>query len=295
MLKKDPKIIQSYWSKPGIEHTGWSNKSFHFLSWILSCLKLKEHYQEVELITDNLGKIILIDILKLPYDHVSLKLNDLQEFNERIWTLGKLLSYSIQRCPFIHVDGDVFIWEKLPFNNEALFAQHKETRFAHNKCFLTLLQEKGYIFPDTIHLDDSNVNEVNAGLLGGNDLSFFTKYTHTAFQFLHTNRTKINSLKASNEVTAVNTIMEQFFFCQLAEHTNRQIQYLFKEDEVKDDYVRLVDFPSVPHKSTYIHPVGYHKKNPVIGEYISRILYYEYPCYFNVFQNHKKQIYELCR
>lgn len=295
MAKAELKIIQSYWSKPGIGRSGWSHADFHFLSWILSCLKLKEYYPEVELITDDKGKKIWIDILKLPYDQVSLSLNDLQDKNERVWTLGKLWSYSLQRQPFLHIDGDVFIWQKLPFGHEPLMAQHKESRFEHNRCFLNLLREKGYEFPASIGWNDANVNEVNAGVLGGNDLSFFAEYTQTAFGFLRDNRDKINVLNASNEITAVNTLMEQGFFFQLAEQKNTPVRYLFNEDEVKDDYVKLVDFMSVPHASAYIHPVGYHKKNPAIGEFIARLLYYEYPDYFHSFQHHKEEIYELCR
>lgn len=295
MTKTELTIIQSYWSKPGIEHSGWSHKDFHFLSWILSCLKLKEYYPRVSLITDEKGKKLLIDILKLPYDEVSLRLNDLQDSNKQIWTLGKIWSYSIQQQPFLHVDGDVFIWKKLPFRYQPLIAQHKEICFEHNRCFLNLLRGKGYKFPDAIALDDANVNEVNAGILGGNDLSFFTGYTRAAFDFLRDNQDKINLLTATNEITAVNTIMEQCFFFQLAHQKKTPVHYLFNEAEVKDDYIKLVDFMSVPHTCTYIHPVGYHKKNPLIGESIARLLYYEYPDYFHTFQNHKSEIYELCR
>lgn len=295
MAKTELKIIQSYWSKPGISRSGWSHPDFHFLSWILSCLKLKAYYPEVELITDERGKKLWIDILKLPYDRVSLRLNDLQDCNERIWTLGKLWSYSIQRQPFLHVDGDVLIWKKLPFCDEPLMAQHRESGFEHNLCFFNLLREKGYRFPPEIAWDDANVNEANAGVLGGNDLPFFARYTGIAFKFLRDNQERINALSAPNEITAVNTLMEQGFFFRLAEQRNIPVGYLFNEEDVKDDYVKLVDFMSVPHASTYIHPVGYHKKNPVIGEWIARLLYYEYPAYFRLFEHHKKEIYDLCR
>lgn len=106
------KIIQSLWSKPSLITGGWSEKTFYYMSWALSCLKLKEFYNSVELFTDKKGKEFLIDRLQLPYDKVNIVLDDLNEFNSRLWALGKIYTYSIQHEPFIHVDGDVYIYGK---------------------------------------------------------------------------------------------------------------------------------------------------------------------------------------
>ena len=60
------KIIQSYWSLPsenneqndehGRSKGGWLHHKYNLMSWAFSCLKLREFYDEVELITDKKGK-----------------------------------------------------------------------------------------------------------------------------------------------------------------------------------------------------------------------------------------------
>lgn len=66
---KKPKIVQSYWSKAykNFPNSGWAFKETHYMSWGLSCLQLKQFYDEVELITDSEGADLLINkLLKFP-------------------------------------------------------------------------------------------------------------------------------------------------------------------------------------------------------------------------------------
>jgi len=79
------KIVQSYWSKPALDDAylqddgrfkgGWLHEKYNYMSWALSCLKLRQHYDKVVLFTDDLGKKLLIDKLELPYTDVRLDLN----------------------------------------------------------------------------------------------------------------------------------------------------------------------------------------------------------------------------
>ena len=56
------------------------------------------------------------------------KLVDFTEFDPSLWALAKLHTYGQQSEPFLHADGDVYIWE--PFDKEFLesgiFAQNIE-------------------------------------------------------------------------------------------------------------------------------------------------------------------------
>jgi len=112
-------IIQSFWTKPLLEvknnsfslksNAGWYNCHLNFISWTYSCLTLIKHYKNLTLYTDKFGKIILIDLLNLPYTNVEVKLDVLKNYNSDLWALGKLYTYSIQNKPFIHVDADIYI------------------------------------------------------------------------------------------------------------------------------------------------------------------------------------------
>jgi hypothetical protein len=225
---------------------------------------------------------------------IGLSLNQIQNFTPSIWTMGKIYTYAKQKEPFIHVDGDVIIGEPLPFKEEALIAQHFEKDFPHNQKFLSLLIKKKYKFTPYLDLTSPNyvVKEINAGILGGSNISFFQEYTEYIFNFLKENSDKIYSLYSKQEITAVNTIIEQCFFYNLASKLNIHISTLFPDNYVSDCYKQLVSFRHMK-GNNYIHPVGYYKSNPYIGERISETLMTEFPTYFNRYLYYKNDILSL--
>jgi hypothetical protein len=54
---------------------------------------------------------MLVDRLGLPFDEVETALDDLAGADPEWWALGKLVAYSLQSKPFIHLDADVFLWK----------------------------------------------------------------------------------------------------------------------------------------------------------------------------------------
>ena len=113
------KIVQSFWTagKDATNYNfGWLSPLDHYLSWILSCNLLRKQYNHVSLVTDQQGYHILVEELGLPYTEVDTCLDSLVEYKSHLWALAKIKAYSIQREPFIHVDGDVFIWEHYGIN-----------------------------------------------------------------------------------------------------------------------------------------------------------------------------------
>jgi hypothetical protein len=69
------KIVQTFWTKPGL-NGHWIDPAFHYLSWALSCLQLRQFYSNVELYTDDFGCQLLLEEFRLPYTKVNLTLND---------------------------------------------------------------------------------------------------------------------------------------------------------------------------------------------------------------------------
>ena len=50
------KIIQTFWTagQDPLKHGfGWTHPEYNLMSWALSCLSLREHYDEVELYPDS--------------------------------------------------------------------------------------------------------------------------------------------------------------------------------------------------------------------------------------------------
>ena len=63
------RIVQTFWTaKADLTRStfGWLHPEYNLMSWALSYLSLREHYDEVALYTDSDGKRILIDKLRFP-------------------------------------------------------------------------------------------------------------------------------------------------------------------------------------------------------------------------------------
>ena len=181
---KKPKIVQSYWSKAykNSPNSGWAFKETHYMSWALSCLQLRKFYDEVELVTDSEGADLLINKLHLPYTSCKPVLDKLVDENPAVWALGKIAAYEAQEVPFIHVDGDIYIWKPFPKRIEEadIAAQNVEKNYPFALTCLKRCMRRN--------------SESNMGIVGGHDLDFFKAYCSLIYSFLDSNRDKLESL-----------------------------------------------------------------------------------------------------
>jgi Family of unknown function (DUF6734) len=92
----------------------WSSRKHQLLAWTLSFQTARKHYGKTSLFTDDEGARILIDGIGLEFDTVSVDLNELAHSDPEWWTLGKMMTYRAQAEPFVHIDEDVFLWQRLP-------------------------------------------------------------------------------------------------------------------------------------------------------------------------------------
>lgn len=279
------KIIQSYWSKPyeesisGNQMGGWCDKVFHYMSCALSCLKLSEFYS-IELITDRKGKEILIDKIGLPYQSIKKEFDQL-DYPTELWAIAKIITYNAQIEPFLHVDNDFLIWSPFPESIETadLCVQSIEKEHIHNDLFVTEILENLEYIPNAIieqRKSTSYKHSINAGIIGGNDLTFIHKYSQEAIQFVEQN---INNLRKLKHMGHFNVVFEQYLFYCMANQRKKKISYLLTD--LKDPgYRELVRFRDIPNQSSYIHTLASYKKHFVIAEQVAQRLWYEYPEYF---------------
>ena len=110
------RAVWSFWSRPfqAQKHALWRTPMHHLLAWGLSVQKAGKYYPETVLVTDTAGKRLLVDQLGIPFRHVSTELDRLRDIDPAWFSLGKLVAYSIQDQPFVHLDADVFLWKPLP-------------------------------------------------------------------------------------------------------------------------------------------------------------------------------------
>lgn len=290
------KIIQSFWSYPALRREpvlggtcingGWLNEKYHLMSWALSCLQLRKYYNEVELFTDKVGKEILIDKLGLPYTNVHLIFDDLQNFNSQLWALGKIFTYSKQKKPFLHVDGDVYVWKRFSnrIENASIIAQNVEIGFSFYGPLLNSLFEQNFYIPESIlrtRDHELSPRAYNAGILGGNDLKFIQSFAMEALKFVASNHDHL----ASIDVGLFNTIFEQHLFYCMAREANKKVscQLLIKDKHKLNAHLKNLDqFEKAPVGKKYIHLFGEDaKKNIQICKALSEKLKAGHPKFFD--------------
>jgi hypothetical protein len=276
-----PSIIQTLYltgNKRPILHTlGFLSPEFNWMAWALSCLQLKEIYGQVTLYTNKAGKEILIDQLQLPYTKIEVVLDDI-DFPPSLWAYPKLYTYSLQLKPFIHVDGDVFIWEKLkePENDHQLIVQNIEDTDHFYRPVLQRLIAENFLFPETIQQSlsvDAPFSSINAGVIGGTDIDFFKYYTSQAFEFTANNIDKI----PTTDQDKLNMVLEQYFFYCLAKQKGLFIKCQIPERITDMAYKDLFNFSEIPYQTRFIHMVGRYKQSVDASILLAKRLRQNYP------------------
>lgn len=274
------KICQTLWSnhKNLLEDSfGWLSPQHHLMAWAYSCLKLREFYPNVELYTDSFGAEILIYVLNLPYTACHTEYDNLK-YNPSLWALPKILTYRKQIEPFIHVDGDVFIFGK--FSNKLekadLLAQNLEVSTSYYNNLFSPIKKRIKYFPDFFkeNLFSTYPQAYNAGILGGCNLELIQEYTGEAIKFAEQNHTCQSN---SN----LNIIFEQLLFYSIAKTHKIKVQCYFDKKYNDNGYSlnEFADFLSIPDKK-YLHLIGPLKRNEFVCNQLVKRFFYDYPDYF---------------
>jgi uncharacterized protein DUF6734 len=286
------KIIQSFWTKPFLQSAdfltdsrlngGWLARKYNYFSWALSCLQLSQYYDQIELVTDDLGKFILVDKLELPYTHVSQDLNKLDQYDPGLWALGKIYAYSIQETPFLHVDNDIFIWKKFDdrIGDAALSAQNQQTRtIEYQLTFREICRKFTYVPGYLRELEGMKyIPCSNTGIVGGRDIDFFQTYTNEIFHFLSENAGSISENIQTLNTAFVNVVYEQVIFNQLAKVKDRPITYLFPDCIDIPKHLGL--FHEAEANQGFVHCLGTYKQSRMVYRLMEIKLRTLYPAYY---------------
>lgn len=290
------KIVQSYWSchKTNLleSNAGWVSPEFNIMSWALSCLQLKKHYSDVTLYADSTSAKLLIDTLALPYSEVVCALDELNTADPRLWALPKIKTYARQERPFLHVDGDAFIWKR--FDNTLmsgeLIAQNMEVSTDYYESIMQSLESSLTYFPEELLVDRKSSTKIyayNAGIMGGHDVGFYRQYAEEAMRFINRNESNFSKINVIN----FNIFFEQYLFYCLAKRGNKKVHVLIEEIIGDNRYVGLGDFVDVPHTKHYLHLLGGYKRTLSTCEQMASRLRMDYPDYYyriiDLFKRHQ--------
>ncbi len=261
---------------------GWVAPEFHLISWALSCLQLKKFYQQVELFASSCAAELLIGKLNLPYFKIHLIHDNFHIADEKLWALYKIFTYSLQDEPFLHIDGDVFLFKELPpfLLSGELVAQNMEvaTPEVYSNTQKQLVKHFTY-FPDCVNKEFYNtspIKAVNAGILGGTNIKFIKEYADLAFKYVERNKRHLPLIN----LHGFNVFFEQHLFYSLAKEKELRIEFLINELIEDDKYRHLGDFHEVPCKNNYLHLIGEYKRDEYTCRQMAAKLRELYPEYY---------------
>ncbi len=287
-------IIQSFSTLNSInlfqKSFGWLSPVFHILAWAYSSLCLRSLGYFPTLHTDNFGAKLLIDKLYLPYKKIIVSHNHCYLPKKNLWALSKIHTYSLQTEPFIHIDGDVFLFQA--FNEKILSAplvvQNIEVATDYYTSAQTQYMDKFTYFPDCVHKDfwsGKPIKAINAGLLGGNNLEFIHEYAYEAKKYVKRNESVLHKVDSDR----FNVFFEQHLFYAMAKQQGVKVETYLKQQFPDNQYTGLANFHEVPAKRKYLHMLGHFKRDEFSCLQMAAMLRQQYPdTYEKVLRQFKK-------
>ncbi|MES5134382.1 DUF6734 family protein [Prevotella amnii] len=282
------KIIQSFWSKPLLKsdkesyqnrlNGGWPNLRYALAATSYSCLTLKKFYEDVELYTDDFGMHLFKDVLQLPYTKFHNVLNDL-DMDELFWAYGKIVTYSLQNEPFLHIDNDIFIYNRFPDKIEEAELACQNIEWITPKTTddyteaLEFLRQNVPTCPNII-FDTECRQAVNMGLFGGNNIDFIRRYAHSAMEGI---KNAVPYILAKKGKTGVfNIIFEQLLLSEMAKKESIPTAYIIENND-SSDFSQYINLETAQFTVNYTHCVGLIKQCEFICEQMEYRLRSEFP------------------
>lgn len=279
------KAVHTFYSKPYIENTdsfnGFGSRDGLFSSAVLSLAMLKKHFEKTELVTDDIGKHLLVDILKLPYDSVRTDIQEIYgKYDARHWVVGKLKAYQVQEEPFLHADLDVFMFKPLPEHllRSRIFTQNAESFMLNDDSLfnysyaLKSITEAGIYMPQSWkwNIIQGDFQEAcNVGIYGCRDMNLNRLYAQEAFSFLdapeNTEFLKTNEENANKFCTTI----EQYALQALCRYHGITMEYLFESPEC--EWSKFNEF--------YTHLIYKEKKSTSNMARLAEIIAMDFPEY----------------
>jgi Family of unknown function (DUF6734) len=272
------RAVWSFWSRPFHAYYGriWSKPLHHLLAWGLSVSAASRHYPDTVLITDLPGKRLLVDGLGLRFAHVSTELERLKNVDPGWWALGKLVAYSLQDAPFVHLDTDVFLWKALPryLVESPVFAQYPEGFHENGPYYRPqdiewAFSQEGLKLPQEwvwARENRSRFPAANCGILGGSDPEFLRYYAQTVVDLVMGPENAVAWSRLSDK-RCYNIVIEQFFLSACVEYhrfnpasryRSVHVNHLFSSWENAFD-------PRCAARAGFTHLVAGAKSHPGIG------------------------------
>ena len=287
------RAVWSFWSEPfrAHHHQTWLSGTHHLLAWVLSVETARRHYPNTVLVTDGWGSQLLIDRLGLPFTTVSTELDALRGADPEWWALGKLWTYRAQTEPYVHIDADVFMWNRLPERVERadVFAQNPETfpttgdSWYRPAIYTHVIRSVDGWAPDEWWWSAAQGfnRAVCCGIVGGSATAFLSYYADLAIRMIEHPRNRRAWMRLGSPI-GDNILLEQYLLAaclHFHRHDARSayrdlaVDYLFESTDAAFD-------ESAAAAVGYTHLIGAAKSNRLLMDRLAARVSRDYPAYY---------------
>lgn len=167
------KAVYTYWNNNGNKpYMNFSSKET-FIEMATESIRLANNiFDSVTIYTDDIGYSFINGL----FDNVNIEIIDFGKFRTSFWNYPKLVTYSIQTEPFVHLDFDFLLKE---ISDDIL-----EADIISEKIRGRLIPHKDALFlNDEIWLSTNQI--ICSGCLGGNNLDVFKELKYHADKYVN--------------------------------------------------------------------------------------------------------------
>lgn len=154
----------------------------------LATLQASRHFGRVQVVSTEWGTA-LFKALILPVTEYSTALEPYKTISPSFWAFGKLIAYTLQKEPFVHLDNDVFIWKPLPeriLMADLCFQSKEQFEIPGYGWYVRLKScwEDAPVRPQAVVDNEVNDFAYNCGICGGHLLDFFHEWRQCSEQYI---------------------------------------------------------------------------------------------------------------
>lgn len=229
---------------------GFADLEMFYCSWTLSVLNAKKHIGRVELVTDEYGKELL-SRLRLPFDKISTELEGI-DYHHELWAIGKIHTYLMQEEPFLHIDHDVYLWQKLParFDTAQLICQNTEHHDYYDPIVTKFSEYDGYkptFIQEYIATHGKSIFALNMGVFGGQNIKAIQEMSEEALKTIAhpANADLLHDLKENHGgyyglYNDFNLLVEQYYAGAYAVQNNIPFEMILEKSQPPIAYTHLI-------------------------------------------------------
>lgn len=218
------RAIYSHYSRPQLDgntrnEIGWYTEKHFWIGFALSVYFSSKWFEKVAFYTDNTGSM-MASFFGIEFNEVHSDFNSL-DLPASLWSIPKIHAIARQQEPFLHIDSDVFLTK--PLSQSYLTAQvlaqsyeHPRSKSLYEFGLRKLKGDEFYLTEDFRRgvYNRTKFTPVNCGIVGGNNIWVFRKYTEQVLEMVETNFLKFEDVPTHEYCVT----LEQWFlsaFCHL--------------------------------------------------------------------------------